>query len=238
MTNDGEYPGNSNIIYNDPISLFKYWSKFDNRDKELSPSFIKCPAFQNISKNTYVFNFPIDSSYVYVAHSNKKEDITILPITENFIEARIVRDKYFDIGPSINLEYKVAFFSDESVEIMLTGPYFNKAEYTKYGSITAGQFDIGQWFRTIETEIQLFSNEGEIHFKKDEPIFYIKVLTDKKVNLQRFELTKDLASYIQLCIASNKRYFGFGRKLKDYYQTFNSSRTRDIVLKKIKENLI
>jgi hypothetical protein len=236
-TSDSDFPPNQNLLYQDPTTLLKHWSELSINDKNLSPSFIKCPAFQNISKNTYVFNCPVDSSYSYMAHSNKKEDVSLIPINSNALNAEVLRDKIFNVGPSINLNFRIVMFSEEQVEIMLTGPYLNNVEYTKNGSLTSGQFDIGQWFRPIETEVQLYSNSGEIHFKKDEPLFYVKILTDKKINLSRFELTKELDSYVKSCVSANT-VFGFGLKLKDYYNIFNKSRTRDIVLKKIKENLI
>jgi hypothetical protein len=236
-TSDSDFPPNKNLLYQDPITLLKHWSELSINDKNLSPSFVKCPAFQNISKNTYVFNCPIDSSYSYMAHSNKKEDVSLIPINLNALDAEVLRDKIFNIGPSINLNFRIVMFSEEPVEIMLTGPYLHNVEYTKNGSIASGQFDIGQWFRPIETEIQLYSNSGEIHFKKDEPLFYVKILTDKKINLARFELTKELDSYVKSCVSANT-VFGFGLKLNNFYQIFNKSRTRDIVLKKIKANLI
>lgn len=234
---DSEFPPNRNLLYEDPTTLLKYWSELAINDKNLSPSSIKCPAFQNISKNTYVFNCPIDSSYSYMAHSNKKEDVSLIPINLNALNAEVFRDKIFNIGPSINLNFRIVMFSEEPVEIMVTGPYLHNVEYTKNGSIASGQFDIGQWFRSIETEIQLYSNIGEIHFKKDEPLFYVKILTDKKINLFRFELNKDLDSYLNVCVNANK-VFGYGLKLSNFYQIFNKSRTRDIVLKKIKNNII
>jgi hypothetical protein len=237
IISDSDFRPNDNLLYEDPITLLKYWSEFSINDKNLSPSFIKCPAFQNISKNTYVFNCPVDSSYSYMAHSNKREDISLIPISLNGIGAEVLRDKIFNIGPSINLNFRIVMFSEEPVEIMLTGPYLHNVEYTKSGSLASGQFDIGQWFRSIETEIQLYSNSGEIHFKKNEPLFYVKILTDKKINLTRFELTKELDSYVKACVGANK-IFGFGLKLSNFYQIFNKTRTRDIVLKKIKNNII
>jgi hypothetical protein len=228
--------GNWNMLYEDPETALKSWAPFDIKDGRES-SFIKCPAFQNLAKNIYVFKFPIDSSYSYKAHSNDVNQIEVNPITPQFIALTVPRDKTMTTGPSIEMSLRLHMFADEPLEVMLTGPYLHKAEYMKSGFLTSGQFDIGQWFRTLNAEIQLYGDEGEIHFKKDEPLLYVKFLTDKKINLHRFEMTEELDTYSRKTINA-KHTFGYRLTLPESYNIFNRSRTRDIVLKKIKENLI
>jgi hypothetical protein len=120
---------------------------------------------------------------------------------------------------------------------MLTGPYLHNVEYMKSGFLTSGQFDIGQWFRTLNAEIQLYGQEGEIKFKKGEPLLYVKFLTDKKINLHRFMLTEEIDTFSRKSITA-KHFFGLKMSLQESYNLFNRTRTRDILLKKIKENLI
>lgn len=222
-------------MYEDLTNVFQYWTKFDIKDGE--DSFIKCPAFQNLSKNIYAFNFPIDSSYKYKAHSNNENEIEITGTTKNYVSMFAPRDQTMSYGPNVELALRLHMFAEEPLEVMITGPYLETVEYMKSGFLTSGQFDIGQWFRTINAEIQLKGNEGEIHFKKGEPLLYIKFLTDKKINLKRFELTSELDTYSRKCINS-RSIFGNKQTLLEKYDIFNKTRTRDIVLKKIKENLI
>jgi len=229
---------NWNMLYQDPINVFKYWTQFDIKAKtKEGDSFIKCPAFKNLSKNLYAWNWPIDSSYSYTAHSTDVNQIEITPLTESFISCYPPRDQTMSVGPSVEFSYRLHMFAEEPLEIMLTSPYLQQVEYLKYGFLTSGQFDIGQWFRTLNVEIQLSANRGELHIKKDEPIFYVNFLTDRKINLQRFELTAELDTYSRKCINA-KHIFGYKLPLNESYAIFNKSRTRDIVLKKIKENLI
>jgi hypothetical protein len=227
---------NWNMMYEDLTNVFQSWSKFDIKDGK-EDSFMKCPAFQNLSKNMYAFTFPIDSSYKYKANSYDENQIEIIPMTKNYISMFAPRDQTMSYGPSVELSLRLHMFAEEPLEIMLTGPYLENVEYMKYGFLTSGQFDIGQWFRTLNAEIQLKGNEGEIHFKKGEPLLYIKFLTDKKINLKRFELTSELDTYSRKCMGA-KSIFGMRMTLPESYNIFNKSRTRDIVLKKIKENLI
>ena len=230
--------GNWNMLYEDPVNVFKYWTQFDIKSKtKEGDSFIKCPAFKNLSKNIYAWNWPIDSSYSYNAQSTDVNQIEIIPLTESYISCYPPRDQTMTVGPSIEFSYRLHMFAEEPVEVMLTSPYLQNVEYLKYGFLTAGQFDIGQWFRTLNVEIQLAANKGELHIKKGEPIFYVNFLTDRKINLKRFELTKEIDTYSRKCINA-KHMFGYKMPLSESYAIFNKSRTRDILLKKIKENLI
>lgn len=228
--------GNWNMLYEDPQTLFKYWTQFSIKD-EPEASMIQCPAFKNLAKNTYVFNSPIDTSYSFSAPSRLGHQIELTPQTKEYIAAFIPRNQTMSVGPNMEISLRLHMFAEEPLEVMLTGPYLHKTEYTKSGALTSGQFDIGQWFRPINCEIQLFGQEGTIDFKKDEPLFYVKFLTDKKIELKRFELTPELDTYAKKCIGA-KSVFGLRKPLSFYYDKFMKTRTKDIVLKKIKENLI
>jgi hypothetical protein len=227
---------NWNMMYEDLENVFQSWTEFDIKGGR-EDSFIKCPAFQNLAKNMYAFKFPIDSSYKYKAHSNLVDEIEITPTSKHYVSMFVPRDQTMTYGPNAELALRLHMFAEEPLEVMLTGPYLENVEYMKYGFLTSGQFDIGQWFRTLNAEIQFKGNEGEIHFKKGEPLFYIKFLTDKKINLKRFELTAELDTYSRKCITS-RNIFGKRQTLLEKYDIFNKSKTREIVLKKIKENLI
>lgn len=235
-TGDENGVGNWNMLYEDPETVLKSLTKFDIKNGRYD-SFIKCPAFQNLAKNTYAFNFPIDSSYYYKAHSSHIDTIEVKPTSEHFVELNVPRDQTMTLGPSIEMSLKLHMFAEEPLDVMVTGPYLHKTEYMKSGFLTSGQFDIGQWFRTLNAEVQLYGREGEIHFKQGEPLLYVKFLTDKKINLKRFVLTEELASYSKQTVNA-KHVFGYKMPLKESYNIFNKTRTRDIVLKKIKENII
>jgi hypothetical protein len=236
IAQDGGTVENWNMLYEDPQTVFQYTTQFDIKDGE-EDSMIKCPAFANLTKNMYAWTWPVDSSYTFKAHSNKVHQIEIIPTSKHFIAAHVPRDQTLTLGPSINFSYMLHMFAEEPLEIQLTSPYLQKVEYLKSGYLTSGQFDIGQWFRTLNTEIQMYGNEGEIHFKKGEPVFYVKFLTNKKIVLKRFELTPELDTYSRKCINA-KHVLGYRMPLSESYGIFNRSRTREIVLKNIKENLI
>ena len=80
------------MMYEDLTNVFQSWTKFDIKDGK-EDSFLKCPAFQNLSKNIYAFNFPIDSSYKYKAHSNSVDEIEIIPTSKNYVSMFVPRDQ-------------------------------------------------------------------------------------------------------------------------------------------------
>jgi len=238
IPSDDEAPGNWNMMYQDPVNVFKYWTQFDINTKNTQhESFIKCPAFKNLTKNLYSWNWPVDSIYGYNAVSTDVNQIEVTPLTDTYVACHPPRNQTMTTGPSLEFSYRLHMFAEEPVEVMLTGPYLQKVEYQKYGFLTSGQFDIGQWFRTLNVEIQLYGNTGELHIKKDEPIFYVNFLTDRKIIFKRFELTQEIDTYSRKCITA-KHLFGYKMPLLESYSLFNKSRTRDILLKKIKENLV
>jgi hypothetical protein len=230
--------GNWNMMYHEPTSVFKYWTEFDIKtDDRQHDSFIKCPAFKNLTKNMYSWPWPFDSSYEYESGNGSSEQVVVTPLSESYVAAMPPRNQSMTSGPAIEFAYRLHMFAEEPVEMAITGPYLQKAEYQKSGFLTSGQFDIGKWFRTINVEVQLYGNKGEIHFKKDEPIFYLNFLTDRKIIFKRFELTSEIDTYSRKCINA-KQMFGYKLPLIESYKIFSKSRTRDILIKKIKENLI
>ena len=68
--------------------------------------------------------------------------------------------------------------------VYFTPPFFQKPGYTQDATILPGEFDVGNWFRPYNFEIQTWSNHGIITLKENEPIFYAEFKTDKKIKLQ------------------------------------------------------
>ena len=228
--------GDWNMLYEDPITLMDYWKDHLIKEED-EPSFISCPGFKNLAKNTYVFNNLLDSKYEFETFSRDQNQILVTPTSKSYLASSVVRNQTMDMGPSISFSMRYLFFAEESVKATLTPPYMHETEYMRSGVLTSGEYDIGQWFRPINVEIQMFNNKGNIHIKEEQPLFYIRFLTDKKINLKRFVLTPTLDSYSKKCVDA-KSYFGARKPLDYLYEKFTKSRTRDLVLREIKENLL
>jgi len=206
-------------------------NKTDDLDQA---SFFSCPAVSTKFKKMLVFKNSVACSYSYDATS---EPFKIEPKTEQFIDTNMTRPQALKGGPSIEFGISNVFFADESLEAVVTPPFFHEPKYTQYGSIVPGEFDIGQWFRPVNFEVQLWKNKGEFALEDGEPIFYLELKTKRPVMLHRFNMTEKLLSYSN----SNINYFNlFGRKvpLVNRYQRFREVGLREKILTEIRANLI
>ncbi len=222
----------TSFFYSEPNTLFSDLVK-SKSDTSPNNSYFACPAVANKFKKTYVFNFPVDAKYRFDSSS----DTPVENITENFIRAENIRGSSVSFGPTLAFNLSYIFFAEESLDVCFTPPMFHKPKYTQYGSIIPGQFDVGNWFRPYNAEIQTWSNSGDIVFEKDEPLFYAEFMTDRPIVLKRFNMTQELTAYYESCVNTTS-FFGRGISLPERYNMFKKVNMRDKVLKAIKDNII
>jgi hypothetical protein len=220
--------GDWSFLYPEPKNLFSILMENKNPDSGKS-NYFACPAFAQKTKNTYVFFNPINCSYEY----NNNE---INPLTENWIEVESEHEPSVLNSRLFTFSLRYLFFAEEPLIASFTPPYFSKPEYTHYGTILMGDFDIGQWFRPYNFEIQTWSNSGQIHLKENEPIFYVQFQTDKKIKFHRFNENEQLKKYATACVDS-KFLFGRNQPLMKDYLRFNRVGMRQKILNEIKSNL-
>lgn len=218
------------FLYSKPKTIFSeiYKNRIPNKS-----SFFACPAMNSKIKKTLVFKNSIPSSYTHTINGDiyPKEG-------EPFLVASRGRDPSISNGYVYKFDNSVIFFSEEEdVRATISSPYFSKCQYTQYGTICPGSFDIGQWFRPINIEIQMWEKEGEFHLLENEPFFYIEIETDRPVNLHRFNLSKNLNSYADSIVITDK-FFGREGSLLSRYKRFKNVGFREKILTEIKKNLI
>jgi len=230
--NNDEYIDFSSL-YPKPKILFKD-IRSHKLDTVTNDSVLACPAVSNKFKKTLVFESPLSCSYEYDFTDGKQD---IKPTSEAFIGHFIPRPASLDFGPQILFDLAYLFFSDEPLPVSFTAPYFHKPEYTKYGTIFAGEFDIGQWFRPFNFEVQMWNQKGEIYLKEEEPIFYAEFKTQRPIHIRRFNKTTLLDKYSTENVTSS-HMFGRGQSLFDRYNRFNRIGMREKILTEINKNLI
>jgi hypothetical protein len=224
------------LHYQTPHLLSNEYAKKIIKGRGPFSSMFSCPASAAKLKRTLVYNSPVSMSFKYdVDIENDKKEIYDQSGDKMGID--YVRDPMFDFGPTLCLTLGYIFFADEPVEASFTAPYFHKAKYMNYGSVIPGNFDIGQWFRPYNFEVQMWNNSGDFYLEKDEPLFYVEFLTDKKITFKEFEVTPLLYSYMNSCINSTEIY-GLGQTLKSRYSQFKNVRLKDKILTEINKNLI
>ena len=218
-----------NMLYSDPKSIVNdIYSKRNLEAKHRS--FLSCPAFKDKLKNVFMFNNTFDSEYHY-------ENEIVESVGQSSVGLYSQRSKSITDGPLLTYNMSWLFFAEESVDCLFTSPYFHKTEYTSSGALVPGQFDIGFWFRPFNLEIQMYNEKGNIKFNKNEPLFYIDIQTDKKINFIRFNMNKKIYNLSQESVQSPQRYKKF-LSLNDRYSVFKNSKMKEIILNEIKKEIV
>jgi hypothetical protein len=221
------------MLYPDPKNLFKHLSKSKAKDAGNS-SFFSCPASQSIFKKTYAFQNVMNCEYFYdFSGTNKKID----SISQESMYLQEVRNPNISDGPLFQTNLNYIFFADKPLDATFTAPFFSNSEYMKSGSPIPGEFDIGQWFRPYNIELQMWNTSGKLKFNAGEDLFYVKFNTDENIKLHRFYMSERLESYMLHCVHS-RNIFGPFNPLKDRYLSFKNSRLKDAILKEINNNLV
>jgi hypothetical protein len=225
--------GDWSMLYPEPTNLYSDISKLKVVNSGSQKSFFVCPSIKDVFKNTYVFKNTIYSEYDY----DLSNDISIVPKSQNFIEYDISRKPAIETGPIIKFKLSYIFFADQDLDVFFSSPTFHKPEYTNYGSIFPGQFNIGSWFRPYHFEVQMWYQSGKFIIKEDEPIFYARFLTNKKINLNRFSFNDKLFNYSDHC-SNSSLTMKANIPLIERYHRFKESKMNYAILKEIKNNLI
>lgn len=219
---------NWNILYDDLSSLYSDLAKIPNIKCPPQNNFFKCPSFKNTAKNIFVIKNPIETEFVI--HSTNNIEV----LSSNSISVK-VRDHKSPIDSYLlNYEIPYIFYSEESVEMSISSPFFHKAPHTQYGNVIPGSFDISQWFRQTNIEFNMYQDYMKI--EEDEPIMYVKFSCNKEVKLKRFDMSDKL--YDISNTISNSPSWESNVSLSKRYKRFLSSKTNKIVVKEIKRNLV
>ena len=228
-----EIGGDWTFLYPKPKTLF-HELKENQLDPTNKRSYLFCPATSERLKKTLVVNNSMPSSYEY---STDAGQTTINPLSSEYLNAHIFRSPAMNFGPTVSFAVKYLFFADQPLNIELLPPYFHKPKYTNYGTIIGGEFDIGNWFRPIDFEVQMWENNGKIVFKENEPLFYFNFKTKKQILLHRFEVTDKIIKYAEANMGYSK-VFGKSIPFVKRYEKFNKVGYREKILTEINKNLI
>jgi hypothetical protein len=218
-----------NMLYQEPINLLDdLKSKRDPDSRE--DNYLYCPAFKDFTKNIFVFKNNLKSEFYFDKIGR------LHAVGDNYISASNARPNNIMNSKMLEMTLGWMVFSEESVMAEFTPPYFTQAKHMQYGSLIPGAFDIGSWFRPYNAEIQLWPGVERFVLEEDDPIFYLKINTDRNVVLKKFVMTKELKELANGCITSPK-IFGRFWTLPERYKTFKNSKTNEKILNIIKKQL-
>lgn len=221
-----------NMFYTDPVEVLPEL-KANRRKEAKQQSILYCPAFNANYKNTFAINNVVDSKFMFDTEQNK----WVIPTKYQVHPAMRQRDPYIENRYPLITFMTWLFVCEESLEMEIMAPYLHKTEVSKYGVITTGKFDIGSWYRPIHAEFLLWEGQNTLEIKKDEPYFYVRFNTDKKVVFKRFEHSEEVFKQ-SVSLIETKYIFGKVPTLETLYSYFAKTQTRKIMLNKIKKQVI
>jgi hypothetical protein len=211
--------------------LYSYFSPKEN--SELSFLF-KCPAFTEKYKNTFLIKAPRDY-YIGFEHNKEKEEIRITtsdPDRKSFQNSFQLRDTFFQMG---TIKWQYYFFSNTPLEMVTSPAYHFSKEFNEKTIFTDGQFDIGKWFRPIDTTFWIKEKYNSVNIKKGDPLFYVKFNSKNKIKLTNFHLSKKIYNMSDGLVRYKETIPS--QPFSVIYNLFLSKNYNQRILKEIKANL-
>jgi hypothetical protein len=196
-------------------------------------TYLSCPAATDVFKTTAVIYNGIPCEYVYDLSDHQNPRVE--PKTDKYLNLKIPRPPALNNKPTVEFQLRWFFFAEEPLVMRVTPPMFHQPKYTKYASAVPGSYDIGRWLRPLVFEIQMWEDRGKLVFEENEPLMYVSFETDKKVKLQRFVTSKELAEH---SVHGLVRTWAEGMGLDKRYDVFENSGMREIVLREIRKNIV
>lgn len=193
-------------------------------------NFLMCPAVRDLLHNVYALSLTESFKVKHVADLVERSD-----------KKEITRDRLPHLKDTniFNILGNSYFFSEEPLKIKVTAPYYQKAKYQERGTFIGGVFDIGRWFRPINSEIIAWEKQGEVEFEKDQPLFYVEFMTDSTIDLIRYE-SNPLIEALSAGLVSSpfQTKEGLQGSLESRYQAFENSDYRKGLIEEIKAALV
>lgn len=193
-------------------------------------NFLSCPAVRDGWHNVFMFSPKKTNEVTYV------RDLVLR--TEGF-PVKQLRKPHLTNTNIFNLDSPSFLFCEYPLKIKVTAPYFHNVDYQKKGTFIGGVFDIGRWFRPIESEIITWEEKGEITFTQGQPLFYVEFLTDTPIVLKQFKANEIIQHLSSTLVNSPFQSLdNLQGSLESRYQAFENSEFREGLLNEIKDALV
>jgi hypothetical protein len=222
-----QYPS-IQLMYETPDPLLS--DLLPRRNKEANgDNWFQCHAFLASVKNTFVLRIPFDVAF------GLDNELGVLPIGDSENIKFVAMKQPSVVGAyTFTVRGNWIFWSEDSLEMVSSPAYYHQPVFDGY--YIGGSMNIGKWFRPIEGATQLNPQINTVAFKRNDPIAYVKFLTEEQVQLKRFYLTKELEELSWGCI-KYKRYEPH-RALPFLYDKFRQRGLDKIITREIKRNVV
>jgi len=225
----------SEWLYKEPSNVWQ--ELLDNKDQniissKLTTTYLQCPATREAFTNVFVVRCPCTSTAeVSIKEDNQIEKVEQAWTGVSQCEISMAHAPTCYDQLLIIVGYPFIFFSEESLFMRSTSPWFHSAPHASLGAVVPGLYDIGRWFRPLNFEYNLTIMEGE-------PMAYLEFSTNKPIVFKRFELTQKLIDLASDSIHTRTKQTRGLNGLWNRYKMFDESYGKKIIVKEIKSNLI
>jgi hypothetical protein len=225
------------LLYPEPESVLQKAYQL-NKHKGIMPH---CPAVKDTLKNVYSFSSALTDSFdlpTGIMESIAYTDTIEEPIeTDSKLSFYKMRKSSMDGYININYNMGWLFFASEPVEAKMTAPYFPAISPVKGAMFSAGQFNIGKWFRSVSMDYHIPVTSNKFEIEAGDPLFFIDFITDKKIEFRRFNLSPRLHNLANEMGSSTTRYEK-RQSLWKRYQMAHNAKIPQMILTEIKRNLL
>jgi hypothetical protein len=227
-----------NMIYSEPVPVADAFYSNLNEDAQI----VRCPVTRDSMKNLYSLNSLIDDEFnltpelMNAVYEDNSDGQYFIPFDSKISVRRPGKTSYKNY---VNFSYNMSwfFFCDEPIVMKIMPPIFPVTTPVPNSILAFGEFDIGQWVRTLNLDYHVPIDAKKFSIKKNQPLAFLEFKTDKKIEFVRFKNTQLLLSLQKEFVESPSRW-GRNMSLAKRYSMAKSSKILDLVSSEIKKNIV
>jgi hypothetical protein len=173
---------------------------------------LKCPAFLDYYKNTYLIKAPMDltlnisGSQVTCQQSYPADYLNLLIMNRTEERSKI---------SMLQILWNYTFYSNDSVMVEVLPPTWHKNSFQNNINVLGATFDISKWARPLNFAFEIIDDTKPIVIKRGDPLYYVRFNTLNKVKLVKQEPTKEIENLIMMCV-NVKSYSSNNSMQKNY----------------------
>lgn len=193
-------------------------------------AYLRCPAYTELSRNTFVLKLPMDYRLEIDNGKVTTKDHNQI-FFDYFLSLREMKNNV------IQVTVPYIFICGEPLIMNMGHPYLHCNNITKSGNILGGEYDIGRWARPLNMALILHDDAKELNMLKGDVFSYVKFRTSEKINLKKFDYSREIDLLVNDCIFLKHSSRGI-IPLKTCYDSYIKYNYHKRIIKEIKKNLI
>lgn len=224
------------MLYRKPENVYT------NLHREKIPGSLmsQCPAARNTLDNVFVFRSAIDDEFEIPDYYFENEpDPAKSPRMNVKSIAGMYHERPSSFPDQIDVIYNLSwlFFSSEPVVARFTAPYFPAVSPMEGARMSPGEFNIGKWYRSWNLDYHIPKTTRKFSVKEDDPLFFLEIMTDKKVVFKRYMFNENLLALTKET-SNSPNIYGRNKTLDYRYQHSEQSMMPEMVLSEIRKNVV